>query len=77
MLPHVLFLCINGVLLLFFSHVQIALRFASPGGIPALWWIAAEVVGDRRGRAGGYLVTWLVLWNAASLVLYSGFYPPA
>ncbi|KDN49607.1 glycosyltransferase family 76 protein [Tilletiaria anomala UBC 951] len=42
-LPHVIYLWANGVLLLFASHVQIALRFASPGGLPVLWWSAADI----------------------------------
>ena len=88
-LPHVLYLWLNGLLLLFTSHVQIALRFASPGGMPALWWTAAALVCSSPSDKGGeqtskklakgstLLIGYLVLWNFASLVLYAGFYPPA
>ena len=67
------------------SHVQIALRFASPGGMPAVWWGAGSLVlGSDRMRLGksnialgDVVIAYLTLWNAASIILYSGFYPPA
>lgn len=87
LVPHLLFTWITALLLVFASHVQIALRFASPGGLPAVWWAAASVVRRTEQvephkrlkitRLGSVLCAYLVIWNITSLVLYGGFYPPA
>ncbi|KAL9939792.1 hypothetical protein V8E36_001609 [Tilletia maclaganii] len=93
LLPHFLHNLATTCLLVFVSHVQISLRFATPGGMPFVWWAAAAwVLGDHsdadgaaalsrraasRRRRLGILVSALVMWNALSLALYSGFYPPA
>lgn len=62
-------------LLFFASHVQIALRFATPGGMPLLWWAAAKAYEhpQRRRVLEGYLV----MYSIIACVLYAGFYPPA
>ena len=80
-LPYMVHWAALCVLLLLASHVQIALRFATPGGMPALWWaLAAAVAGGpvpaRRiplTAATGYLVC----YAAVAGVLYASFYPPA
>lgn len=81
LLPHAHFTLLTTALLIVSSHVQIALRFASPGGLPAVWWAAADVLLSTKGhggeRAKRWLIGYLVIWNVVSLVLYAGFYPPA
>ncbi|UZJ51144.1 hypothetical protein CBS101457_000464 [Exobasidium rhododendri] len=86
LVAHAHFAFITFLVLVFTSHVQIALRFASPGGLPALWWGASHLVFrmQRKNIAwlGGasctcVLVTYLVVWNLSSTILYAGFYPPA
>lgn len=81
LLPHAHFTLLTTALLVVSSHVQIALRFASPGGLPAVWWAAADVLLSTKGhggeRAKRWLIGYLVIWNVVSLVLYAGFYPPA
>lgn len=70
-------------LLVFSSHTQIALRVVSSD--PVLWWNVAAMAFDWSERAGSGKMTragkcwvwWSVLWGAASLVLWGGFYPPA
>lgn len=70
-------------LLVFSSHTQIALRLVSSD--PVLWWNVADMSFDWSGsvgsgrmtRAGKWWAWWSVLWGAASLVLWAGFYPPA
>jgi phosphatidylinositol glycan class V len=57
------------VLLLFASHVQIALRLAVTD--PTLWWTLAA---SKRLSAWTYFC---VVYGAVSLVLWAGFYPPA
>ena len=76
---------ISTALLLFVAHTQIALRFCA--AMPAVWWAFAswfvEPAGTQAGdtsnldKRSSYLLSWLVLWNVASLVLGAGFYPPA
>lgn len=63
-------------LLLFVSHVQIALRFATPGGLPLLWWGAA-LLRDEHPRMGRVFLGYLLWYSLAATVLYAGFYPPA
>ncbi|KAE8225407.1 hypothetical protein CF319_g1854 [Tilletia indica] len=91
LLPHVIHNIITVGLLLFVSHVQIALRFATPGGMPIFWWgLAGWVLKGNRsdsdpssssGRVSNSrlrtVLGFLVMWNVLSLALYSGFYPPA
>lgn len=61
------------LLLLLASHVQIALRMATPGGMPLVWWACAHLGGTQtRG-----VLTYLLCYSAAACVLYAGFYPPA
>lgn len=71
-------------LLILSSHTQIALRVIS--GDPVLWWNVVDMAfdwhragdsGGRMTRLGRWWVWWSVLWGAASLVLWAGFYPPA
>lgn len=85
LLPHLLLSVVNICLLLFQSHVQIALRFASPAWI-GLWVSAAELVASRRRRqhhhrssslGGRLFVGWLCIWTPLSLVLFATFLPPA
>lgn len=64
------------------SHVQIALRFATQGALPVVWWSAAELIEKRSLFRNGKLSlnTLLALslaWQTISIVLYAGFYPPA
>lgn len=73
--PYVIHAIILGNLLLFASHVQIALRLATPGGIPAVWWGAAHLVLHSRWR--GLVVGWLAIQLCVGVELYAGFYPPA
>ncbi|CAD6916282.1 unnamed protein product [Tilletia laevis] len=91
LLPHMIHNIVIVGLLLFVSHVQIALRFATPGGMPAFWWgLAGWVLKGRRGEEGSGRSTLglsnirsrgvfsgLIMWNVLLLALYSGFYPPA
>ncbi|PWY99352.1 mannosyltransferase [Testicularia cyperi] len=64
-------------LLVFASHVQIALRFASPGGFPLVWWGAAWVVLDKDDAKRHTTISYLCIQMLVSIVLYAGFYPPA
>ncbi|TKY88206.1 hypothetical protein EX895_002916 [Sporisorium graminicola] len=65
-----------GCILLFASHVQIALRLATPGGMPMVWWGAAHAVG-HSARVRRWVLAYLAVQYCASIVLYAGFYPPA
>jgi phosphatidylinositol glycan class V len=82
-LPHIHFTLVTLLILLVNSHVQIVLRFASPGSLPAVWWSASYLVlqfyDAKRPSpwAASLILPYLVLWNMMSVVLYSGFYPPA
>lgn len=69
--PYAIHLAFLTLLLLFWSHVQIALRFATPGGMPLLWWGLAQWRHAEQALYG------LVLYNAVASLLYAGFYPPA
>ena len=71
LLPFVVHTFVLLMLLLLVSHVQIALRFATPGGLPFLWWTYGSA---RRPEVVLYA---LIAFNAAASVLYAGFYPPA
>lgn len=77
LLPHMILSAVYFYLLLFQSHTQIALRFASPAWVGL--WISvgdAVTVGDAR-MLSATTVLWLVSWNLISVVLYSAFLPPA
>ena len=64
-------------ILLFASHVQIALRMATPGGMPMVWWAAAMLC-ERGGPAWTKgVVLYLLCYSGVACVLYAGFYPPA
>lgn len=76
--PYVLHGLVVGGILLFMSHVQIALRFASPGGLPMVWWGSAHaVLHSKRPWLRQLVISYLALQFCASVVLYAGFYPPA
>ena len=82
--PHAHFALLTLLMLVCHSHIQIALRFASPGGLPAVWWGASQVLLHCKKKRGWQDRTWsdlllayLVMWNVASVALYAGFYPPA
>ena len=75
-LAHVYYTAAVLALLLFVSHVQIALRFATPGGLPLLWWGAALLC-DEHPRVGRVFLGYLLWYSLAATVLYAGFYPPA
>ena len=59
-------------ILLLASHVQIALRMATPGGMPLVWWACAALYERHRG-----VLVYLLCYSTAAIVLYAGFYPPA
>lgn len=72
-------------LLLVASHVQIILRVSAAN--PVVFWYAADLVQAdsesedaaerRRGRWGRWWVGYCVVWGSVSILLWSGFYPPA
>lgn len=72
--PLVLHTAATLAVLLFASHVQIALRFATPGGLPLVYMGAARLLSTRYAP---YVVAYAVLYNVVGGVLYAGFYPPA
>lgn len=80
LLPHIHLSTATACLLLFASHVQIALRFATPAWI-CVWLAFAHLVmaddGEKVSKNGRLWLTWLVGWNALSIVLFSAFLPPA
>ncbi|WFC95756.1 ER membrane glycoprotein subunit of the GPI transamidase complex-like protein [Malassezia brasiliensis] len=71
LLPYALHTAALLGLLLFASHVQIALRLCTPGGMPFVWYTAAAVCPPRAA------LRYLCLYGAVAGVLYAGFYPPA
>ena len=71
LLVHALHTAALLALLLFASHVQIALRLCTPGGMPFVWYTAAAVCPPRAA------LRYLCLYGAVAGVLYAGFYPPA
>lgn len=76
--PYVVHSVALGLMLLFASHVQIALRLATPGGIPALWWGAAlAVLYSARPWMRRAVVSYFAIQCCVATVLYAGFYPPA
>lgn len=77
--PYVMHALALGLILTLASHVQIALRLATPGGMPAVWWGAAHLVlYSRRSRWNRKVVVgYLSVQVCVGIVLYAGFYPPA
>ncbi|SJX65610.1 related to GPI18-mannosyltransferase [Sporisorium reilianum f. sp. reilianum] len=73
--PYVIHAAVLGGVLLFASHVQIALRLATPGGMPAVWWGAAQATLGLRWR--GAVLAYVAVQYCVAVVLYAGFYPPA
>ncbi|WFD36759.1 ER membrane glycoprotein subunit of the GPI transamidase complex-like protein [Malassezia cuniculi] len=80
-LPYMVHMAVLCAMLLVASHVQIALRFATPGGMPALWWTLAAAVsaGPLKVRRVPLRIVagYLVCYSMVAGVLYAGFYPPA
>ncbi|CDS01042.1 related to GPI18-mannosyltransferase [Sporisorium scitamineum] len=75
-IPYILHGVLLGLLLLLASHVQIALRLATPGGLPMVWWGTAQaVLLSRLMRM--VVVGYLAVQYCMAIVLYAGFYPPA
>lgn len=77
MTPYVIHAVVLGTMLLVASHVQIALRLATPGGMPAVWWGAAHAVLSGPRWARRLIVGYLAMQICVGLDLYAGFYPPA
>ncbi|KAF6767042.1 GPI mannosyltransferase 2 [Kalmanozyma brasiliensis GHG001] len=75
--PYILHALALGVMLLIASHVQIALRLATPGGMPAVWWGAAHAVLSCPRWVRRLIVGYLAMQMCVGVVLYAGFYPPA
>lgn len=70
LLPYVLHTAVLMGLLLFVSHVQIALRLCTPGGLPFVWYVVASW--PLRPT-----LWYLSVYGLLAGVLYAGFYPPA
>jgi hypothetical protein len=89
LLPHAHYTLAISTMLILSSHVQIALRLATAGAIPAVWWILSDYFletdslssrkspGSCGHRRRASLVLALVSSNVASVILYAGQYPPA
>lgn len=76
--PYVVHGLVLAVVLLFASHVQIALRLATPGGMPVVWWgLAHAVLHARTPWLRPLVLSYLGIQMCISCVLYAGFYPPA
>ncbi|CAK9782258.1 mannosyltransferase [Cutaneotrichosporon oleaginosum] len=75
----VVYIALMDVLLIFASHTQIALRLAPTD--PVVWWTLAKSFDSAGSRKLTLLEKgwgwWVLVWGAASLVLWSGHYPPA
>jgi len=74
MTPHVIHSAVFALVLLFASHTQIALRTLS--GVPVTYWAGAWLLLERP-VAGRIWVGWSVVWGVLSVVLWTGFLPPA
>lgn len=74
LVPHGIHAFVFTLILLFASHTQIILRFAS--SLPFTYWSAARLLVEHP-RLGKWWVGWSVVWGAVSLVLWSAFLPPA
>ncbi|KAG8987925.1 ER membrane glycoprotein subunit of the GPI transamidase complex-like protein [Tulasnella sp. JGI-2019a] len=92
-LPHAMHAMVLSSILLFASHVQIALRLSS--SIPYMYWAAAQLLmddereegvhdaGERlaptklRRKWGRIWVFYAVIWGVISSVLWATFLPPA
>ncbi len=75
----VAYVALMDALLIFASHTQIALRLAPTD--PVVWWTLAKSFGSAGNRRLNALEKgwgwWVCVWGAASLVLWTGHYPPA
>jgi phosphatidylinositol glycan class V len=77
-LPFFLIHLITTWLVLFASHTQIALRISIAN--PVIYWTAASLVGSSeadQAKWGRRWLRWTAIWGCISIVLWSGFYPPA
>jgi phosphatidylinositol glycan class V len=76
-LPHIHLHTLLALQLLFFSHVQIALRQAVTN--PVLFWFLGYLceAGQGDGSMGKKAARWSMLWTIASVTLWTAFYPPA
>lgn len=77
LLPYLLHSAALTALLLFNSHVQIALRLAQT--LPLVSWTGAELLLSSGGevRVGKAFVGWAVVWGLVSTVCWAVFLPPA
>ena len=78
LIPHVHLSTLTTLLLLFNSHVQISLRFASPAWVGV--WIGVGLLFPQKKGATWIqriCIGWLVGWNLVSIILYAAFLPPA
>lgn len=74
LLPFIHLHTILALLLLFASHVQIALRQAATN--PVIFWYAAHLVQAKDIKAKWW-VGYCLVWGAVSVILWTLFYPPA
>lgn len=74
--PYIVYGIVLGLILLFASHIQIALRLATPGGMSMVWWGAAHAVLYCE-RMRKVVLGYLSIQYVVAIVLYAGFYPPA
>ncbi|KAK9895103.1 glycosyltransferase family 76 protein, partial [Cystobasidium minutum MCA 4210] len=74
LLPFVHLHTILTFLLIFASHVQIALRQACTN--PVIYWYAAYLV-ESRSKSARWWTGYCIVWGAVSIVLWTAFYPPA
>lgn len=81
LLPHMHLSTVTTALLLLASHVQIALRFASPAWVGVWLGLAHLIIDPVSGKvnsaSGRRWLAWLIGWNILSVILYSAFLPPA
>jgi len=73
-IPHAIHTLVFSLLILFTSHVQIILRFAS--SMPFLYWSAARLLLEHP-RLGKWWVGWSIVWGLVSVVNWGVFLPPA
>jgi len=73
-IPHAIHTLVFSLLILFTSHVQIILRFAS--SMPFLYWSAARLLLEHP-KLGKWWVGWSIIWGLVSVVNWGVFLPPA
>ncbi|TIB67987.1 hypothetical protein E3Q08_04005 [Wallemia mellicola] len=71
-LPHYILHLVIILTLLFYSNVQIALRFST--ALPLLWWHVASNENEGIPKA---FIMWSQTWSVVSCILWSVFLPPA